>query len=386
MKIACIATSAVPSSTANSIQVMKACQAMAQLGHTVTLLLPDLPETRPADPSERGWECLAGRYGLEQRFALEWLPTARRWKRYDLAWKAIARARAIRANLIYTWAPQAGLLALIQGHPTLLEVHDRPTGSLGPLVFQLFLRWSGKKRVLPITHALLRYLERDYHFVFPRGQAVIAPNGADLERYNSLPDSAEARRRLKLPEQPTAVYTGHFYSGRGMDLLLGVAQSFPQVNFLWVGGAPDDVERWKAQVDQARLQNVTLTGFVENRRLPLYQAAGDILLMPYEQAIAGSSGGNSAEICSPMKMFEYMAAGRAILSSDLPVIREVLSEHNAVFCPPEDPRAWQAALAGLLAEPARQQMLGMQARLDVARYTWLAREEKALKGFEIDDF
>jgi glycosyltransferase involved in cell wall biosynthesis len=382
VKIACIATSAVPSSTANSIQAMKACQALAQLGHSVTLLLPDLPETRPADPAERGWDCLAAHYGLEQRFALEWLPTLMRWKRYDLAWKALARARDRHADLVYTWAPQAGLLALMQGFPTILEVHDRPTGKAGPLVFQLFLRWPGKKRVLPITHALQRLLERDYHLVFPRGQAVVSPNGADIERYTALPDAAEARRRLKLPEGPAVVYTGHFYSGRGMDLLLGLALHFPQVNFLWVGGTPADVERWQQRLAQARVQNVTLTGFVENRRLPLYQAAGDILLMPYEQAIAGSSGGNSAEICSPMKMFEYMAAGRAILSSDLPVIREVLNEHNAVFCPPGDAAAWQAALAALLAEPARGQMLGMQARLDAARYTWRAREEKAVKGFE----
>jgi glycosyltransferase involved in cell wall biosynthesis len=381
MKIACIATSQAPSSTANSIQVMKTCQALAQNGHAVTLLLPDVPQTRPADPCDREWDCLAAHYGLEQRFEIEWIPTALRWKRYDLAWKALARARELRADLVYTWAPQAGLLALIFGRPAVLEVHDRPVGKLGPLVFQLFLRWRGKKRVLPITHALLRYLERDYHTVLTPEEVVISPNGADLERYSGLSGASEARRTLALPEQPTAVYTGHFYAGRGMDVLLGLALRFPQVNFLWVGGRPEDVEHWKTRLAQARLHNVTLTGFVDNRRLPFYQAAADILLMPYEQAIAGSSGGNSADICSPMKMFEYMAAGRAILTSDLPVIREVLNEQNAVFCPPGDPQAWQDAFAALLAAPARQQLLGLQARLDVARYTWRSREERALKGF-----
>ncbi|HEY3345319.1 MAG TPA: glycosyltransferase [Anaerolineaceae bacterium] len=380
MKIACIATSQVPSSTANSIQLMKACQALAQNGHSVTLLLPDVPQTRPADPAERGWEYLAPRYGLEQRFDIEWIPTDLRWKRYDLAWKALARARSLRAGLVYTWLPQAGVLALALGMPTLLEMHDRPTGNLGPLIFQLFLRWPGVKRVLPITQALQRCLERDYHFVFRPGQAVVSPNGADLERYAGLPDAPAARRELELPEQPTAIYTGHFYAGRGMDVLIGLAMRFPQVHFLWVGGQAEDVNHWKQRLEKARLQNVTLTGFIENQRLPLYQAAGDILLMPYEQAIAGSSGGNSADICSPMKMFEYMAAGRAILSSDLPVIREVLNEQNAVFCPPGDPQAWQDTFAALLGAPARQQMLGLQARLDAPRYTWRAREERALKG------
>jgi glycosyltransferase involved in cell wall biosynthesis len=80
-------------------------------------------------------------------------------------------------------------------------------------------------------------------------------------------------------------------------------------------------------------------------------------------------------------MFDYMASGRAILTSDLPVLREVLNEHNAVFCPPEDVHAWQAALQGLLGDAQQRAALGRQARADVERYTWLARERRALEGF-----
>ncbi len=188
-------------------------------------------------------------------------------------------------------------------------------------------------------------------------------------------------RKLNLPEQPTAVYTGHFYAGRGMELLFGLAQRLPQVHFLWVGGRPQDVIRWKARLDSAGVENVTLTGFVDKNELPLYQAAGDFLLMPYEKAIAGSSGGNSAAICSPMKMFDYLAAGRVILSSDLPVLHEVLNEKNTVFCPAEDVDAWQAALESLLADPARCERLAQQARLDGQKFSWLARAQKALDGF-----
>ncbi len=66
--------------------------------------------------------------------------------------------------------------------------------------------------------------------------------------------------------------------------------------------------------------------------------------MPYEREIGISSGGgHSAQVSSPMKMFEYLAAGRAIVASDLPVFREVLNERNAVLCPPERPAAWEGA-------------------------------------------
>lgn len=103
--------------------------------------------------------------------------------------------------------------------------------------------------------------------------------------------------------------------------------------------------------------------------------------MPYERSIAGSSGGNSADICSPMKMFDYLACGRAILSSDLPVLHEVLNENNAVFAPPENVQAWSAALRSLQADTQRRSALGRQARMDAERFSWRERARKALAGF-----
>jgi len=372
MKIACITSSQIPATTANSVQVMKVCQALAQTGAAVRLIIPG--------PSDECWDELAGLYGLTTRFEMERTVSRRGLRRYDLAWNALGRAQAWGADLVYTWLPQAGLLALMRGLPAVLEVHDRPTGRLGPWLLRRFCAHPGRHRAVIITHALQRVLEREYGCRFAPGEAVIAPNGVESERYTGLPTPEVARRALNLPAGWTAAYTGHFYAGRGMDVLFGLAQRFPQVHFLWVGGKPEAVADWQARLAQAGVSNVTLTGFVENRRLPLYQAAGDLLLMPYERSIAGSSGGNSAEICSPMKMFEYMAAGRAILTSDLPVIREVLDEDSAVFCPPEDLSVWSAALQSLLNDPPRIARLGEAAQAKISAYTWRARAERALAG------
>jgi glycosyltransferase involved in cell wall biosynthesis len=83
-----------------------------------------------------------------------------------------------------------------------------------------------------------------------------------------------------------------------------------------------------------------------------------------------------------MKMFEYMACGRAIISSDLPVIGEVLNTRNAVLCPPEQAEDWVGALSGLLADGPRRAALARQAVLDAQAYTWVERASKALEGFE----
>ncbi len=373
-KIACISTSQVPSSTANSIQAMKACQALAQNGHQVRLLVPG----RQSTP----WEALARHYGLTTPFAVEWLLARPRLKRYDFSLAAVRWARAWKADLVYAWAPQAGVMARLWGFPVILEVHGVPEGRFGPAVFSLFLKLrAGKKRVLPITRALYELLERQAGYAFAPGEAVVSPNGVDLERYQDLPAPAEARGALGLPETLTMAYTGHLYAGRGLDLLVEMARRFPQDSFLWVGGRPEEVDAWKRRLAEENVRNVTLTGFVDNSRLPLYQAAADILLMPYERQIAGSGGGDSAAYASPMKMFEYMACGRAIVSSDLPVIREVLNEANAVLLPPEDIEAWSRALESLRADRQRREDLARAAREAAQRYTWQERARRALEGF-----
>ncbi len=371
MKILCISTSTIPSDTANSIQVMKACQGLVRAGNRVHLLVPG--------ERSASWEMLSERYGLAESFDISWLPSNPRLKHNDFAWTAIQRARKLGAELIYTWTGQAAVFGLLSRLPVAYEVHDLPTGKLGPLWFRAFLRLRGKKRLLPTTRALLVKLEEIFGSI-PAEQIVISPNGVDPEQYADLPGAAAARQELGLGEKVTVLCSGHLYAGRGVDLFLGLAQRFPQAGFVWVGGRVEDVEAYRAQAASGGLANVTFTGFVSQRRLPAYQAAADVLLMPYARSIAGSGGGNSADICSPMKMFDYLAAGRAILCSDLPVIHEVLNQNNAVFARPEDLESWCEALGRLLDDAELRQRLGKQACRDAGAYSWQARAQRAVAG------
>jgi glycosyltransferase involved in cell wall biosynthesis len=231
------------------------------------------------------------------------------------------------------------------------------------------------------TRALRKALERSTDLGFENEAVIVAPNGVDLERYENLSDPSNARRQLNLKDALTVGFTGHIYPGRGADLLFELAKQMPQVNFLWVGGTPDLVSYWQSRLSDSQLKNVTMTGFIEHGRIPLYQAASDILLMPYGRSISASSGQDIAEVINPMKMFEYMASGRAIASADLPVIREVLNEKNAVFCEPGNVNEWRSVIESLLADEKRRTALGVQARKDVERYTWAERARRILEGF-----
>ena len=373
MRIACIATSEVPSRKANSIRVMKVCQAFIDLEHSVRLWLPG----RTPDIT---WEDLSEHYGLRERFPIRWLRGPLKLRKYDFCLLAILDAIIWKADLFYFWPLQGAALASRLGLSTALEIHDLPGGRLGPWLFRNFLRGSGACRLLPITDALRSWLAREYKVPLEVPFTIVSPLAVELEQYVDLPSAENARRELGLEEAFTVGYTGHLYPGRGIDLLLELARRNPKMRFLWAGGEPVAVERWSKRLSNAGVNNVRLMGFVPNRQLPLIQAACDVLMMPHERRVSASGGGDIARFTSPMKMFEYLASGKAILASDLPVLREVLNEDNAVLIAPEDIDAWNGALRVLEVNEDRRRALGNQARTDAAKYTWVERARRSLEG------
>ena len=378
MKIAVITNSRIPSLTANSIQAMKVTQALMQLNHDVKMFAP-------AESESVSKETLLSHYGLRLIPDLELLPSIKRLKRFDFIFHAQRAAKRFNADLIYTWLPQSAVIGLWAGYPVVLEMHADVSGKMGAWWLRQFWKANGKtpRRMTVTTAALRNALERSAKFQFKNDSVLIAPNGVELEKYDGLPNPPEARHQLNLPEELTVGFTGHIYPGRGADLLFELAKQMPQVNFLWAGGTPELVDFWRTKLTEANIKNVTMTGFVKHEHIALYQAASDVLLMPYSRSIEASSGQNIAEVINPMKMFEYMASGRAIVSADLPSIREVLNEGNAVFCEPADVGKWRSAIESLLADEPRRRELGTQARnaLRVEQLTWVKREERILNSW-----
>ena len=375
MRIAVFSTARVPSRTANSIQVLKVCQAFQDLGHTVRLWLPG-PSSRP------DWTELSARYGVRGPIAITWCAGLRALRRYDYALISHLQARWWKADVYYAWPMQSAALAACLGSGTVTELHEPPQGRIGSRLFRAFLTGRGARRLLPITASLHDLIAAEYRLPERPGFVQIAPMGVDLERYRDLAEPGESRRRLGWPARFTVGYTGHLYPGRGIDLLLSLALRRPRDRFVVLGGEPAAVETWRHTAAAAGAANLEFLGFVPNAELPRYQSACDVLVMPSQRAIAGSSGGDIGQVASPMKVFEYLACGRVILASDLPVFREVLTERNAVLLPPDDPSAWDEALSELKANPERRTELGEQARRAAAQYSWVERARRSLEGIE----
>src|SRR5215211_5781594 len=147
MRIVAIAGSTIPSDTANSIQVMKACQALVQIGHEVILLVPGVSNTTVD---------LKQHYGLQTDFQIEWLSSS---SRRMFTWNSVRHARTLKANVIYSWFPQSAVFALLYKIPTVFEIHIQSTGFFGPMWHRAFASLRGRKRLASITHALANMLE-----------------------------------------------------------------------------------------------------------------------------------------------------------------------------------------------------------------------------------
>ena len=374
MRIGCITTSIIPSKTANSIQAVKVCHALKQIGHDIHLWVPEFQRAH--------WDEIAEIYGITDQFEITWLPFSKRLKQYDFSWRSVRSAINWKAEVVYTWALQAAFFANLQKVPVAMEFHDFPMGFMGPKLFQLLMRLRTEKLILTTTLALAQGIEERYDLRFDSGILQIAPNGTDPERYNDLPNPNKARNSLGLKNGFTVGYTGHFYSGRGMDLLTTIARSMPDINFLWVGGQEKDIAPWHAELYAQSIHNVTITGFISNSRLPMYQAAADILVMPYGKKIEGSSGGNIARVINPMKMFDYLSTGRAIIASNIPVFHEVLNEKIAVFCDPDNANDWVSAI-NKLSRNTNLRLSMQEAALDAAKtYSWKNRARVSIDKLE----
>ncbi len=372
MIIACSTTTQLPSETANSIQAVMACDGLRRCGAEISLFVPG--------SGNIGFEQVREHYGMHcDPFTVKYISSNPRLHRMDFTLSVLSAAKKMNAAVHYTWTIQLAAAAALQGTETAYEIHDLPTGG-GIRWFDLYTRTKTPKKIICITKALRDRLLAQFPHL-RKEDCLIMPNGFSPEDYTGLPTLQEAKRQMGFTaDRPAISCSGHLYQGRGSELFLDLAARFPEADFHWFGGTPDAVERCRQEAARMGLNNTVFHGSVPRKKLPLAQAACDVLLMPYAKQIAGSGGGNSAEICSPMKMFEYMAEGRCILSSALPVIGEVLDESCAIFCEPEDTGSWTAGLRKALDDPALRSQLGENAKKRSEKYTWQKRAEIYLNG------
>lgn len=374
MKIAYISSSIIPSRAANSIHVMKVCQAFSDLGHEVILIAPDIKERY-----EQNVNNIYEFYGVKNVFNVVKIPWLGFLKGKVFLYGFLAALKTVifNATLVFCRDFYGAFFASSIGKKVVFESHtpigDKNTRSLNARLFKRMIVNKNFLTLVVITNSLKDYYLENFPLL--EGKIIVAADGADpVAPGTQAFEFEDNEKRMQVG------YVGHLYSGRGIDIIIELATLCEWADFHIIGGVEADIEYWK---DFSKTQeNIVFHGFVTPSVAERMRMGCDVLLAPYQATVAVSGGkGNTVEWMSPLKIFEYMAAGKAILSSDLPVLYEVLEhKRNALLCKPDDADDWADKLGSLRDEPEMLQLLATNSLNDFTRlYSWYSRVEYIMK-------
>jgi glycosyltransferase involved in cell wall biosynthesis len=364
MRIAYVFDVPLPGTGADTEQVVNTASALARRGHALTLLVPG-SDDGPADVGQ-----LRDYYHVSGEFAVQQLRLRYRGLRLFEKWSHALRASrhpAVSAvDVVYTRnLPVAGAM-LRAGHRVVYE-HFRPWGDQYPLL-QPYLRWLLRHPALlgAIFHsdfARTSYLRLG----LPPDRLFVAHNGWDPNRMEPRLSREAARTRLGLAaDRFTVVYSGRMNMRKGLDILLAAARATPEIAFVLIGSEGNGPVEREAET----LPNVRVVRWLKFGELAPWLYAADVLVIPPSLAPLERHGNTVL----PIKLFLYLAAGRAIIAPRAPDTVELLSDDvNAVLVPPGDAPALVAGLRALAADPVRAERLAAAVFRTAADLTWDAR-------------
>lgn len=209
-------------------------------------------------------------------------------------------------------------------------------------------------------------------------QALIAHDAADPQIFMPDIDQPSARQELGIPlEGIVAAYTGRFRTigmDKGLESVIRVlpklAEEGRTVRVYAVGGAEEEIAAYTSYAREYGAEAyITFVPYQPQRIVALYHMAADILLMPFPNTR------HFAYAMSPLKLFEYLMAGRPIIATNLPSIADILKTGALYTIDPNNDEELREALAMLYDDPALRMKLGVAARDVSIGYTWDARAQ-----------
>jgi len=204
----------------------------------------------------------------------------------------------------------------------------------------------------------------------PAEKIIVLPNGVDVQRFRPYPEArSKIRASLGVDTNPLVVFVGSFYPWHDVATLLDafaqVLAANPRSRLVLVG----DGQQRQALVQRAAHLGVDhavkFTGWVPHAEIPPLISAADVAVAPFLT--------RKHDLCgSPMKLFEYMASGTAVIASAVGQVAEVLQDGtNGLLVQPGDAAALAVALKRLIDDPTLRSQLRQQAREDaVQHYSW----------------
>ncbi|HCY63348.1 MAG TPA: glycosyltransferase WbuB [Oxalobacteraceae bacterium] len=234
--------------------------------------------------------------------------------------------------------------------------------------------WRNADYVLPVTQVLADIVA-DYGV--ERERIVVIPNGINEKRFAQAPDTETAKAALGLQGKLVLGFTGFVRDWHGLDKVIDLIANDPPESsryLMVVGDGPARAALEQQAKDLNISHRVNFTGIVGRDDVARYVAAFDIALQPAVVAYA-----------SPLKLFEYLALGKAIVGPAQPNLMEILMDgHNAVLFDPEHSHGLPQAISRLCSDADLRVKLGENARTTISEkyLTWRANARRAVSLFE----
>ncbi len=394
LSIAYIANIRLPTEKAHGYQIMKMCEALADEGAHIVLTCPIRRQTNSviqeaADPFDY--------YGIRRIFTVRYIANFDifRIERYipagffkfffyihSVVWGAYALymvRKTSDAVYLHDDIP-LGMLATFFKIPLIYEVHGIPAG-VGRLTVR-FACGSSTLLVGALTAHIRDRLIGEFGYDFAK--TVILPDGVDLGLFSeSHPRSYFRKKAGFLARGPLVGYVGTFTSlgyEKGVGSLIRamalVREKYPDATLVCVGGPDELIPQYERLVAHSGIPKhaVCFTGHVNSSGAVLRMRACDVLVipLPYNEFFAYHT--------SPLKLFEYMASRVPIVASDLPSLREVISERTTVFAEPGNAASLAAGICCVLDDPRAAEERAEVAYTDVLSYAWRERA-KVVMGY-----
>ncbi len=382
MRVCTICDDHFPSYWTSTNQVVTTASHLGRLGVQVDFMIPTLAEHLLLK-SEKKLRRICDFYGVEPSFHLRdvftFWPTNRfRVEKLTHGVTAPLLASFDDYDLVYSRNILPVLLTIARGGRALFETY-RLLPKEYPVSAPLFKKIATHPRFLGITTHSEMSRQAFVDAGVPEEKVTALHNGYDPEEFRPELTRDEARRMLGLPQNDfTVVYTGHMTAIKGVEILVDIAELAPDLSFVLVGGPTEtDVNRILGYAAEKGVKNVHVMGWVTPNKVPPYLYAADVVIIPPTSRPLREHH----RTVLPIKVFNYLAAGRPILAPDLPDTAELLHHGvNALRVTPDDPRAAADALHRLADDPLFAGNLADRAREDSRKYTWEERARK-LKEF-----
>ncbi len=371
MKLIYIANIRLPTEKAHGIQIMEMCVAFTGQGVSVELVIPQRKNILLDDPFVY--------HDVPRVFSIHKLPTLDfvRFGRVGF-WISlmsfiisIAVYSVFKKDVIFYTRDEGVALSLrLLGKQVVWEGH---TGQRNFLV-QLLLRLQIP--LVVITEALKTlYISMGATL----SKIIVAPDGADITRFNIKTTQTEARNELGLPlDKKIALYKGHLYERKGAHTLARATTCLKEKNVIcvFIGGTESDIESFKQEF--GNLENVLILGNRPRKETPVYQRAADVLIIPNS-----AKDDVSKLYTSPMKLFGYMASGVPFIASDLPSLREIVNDTLAYFFTPDDPESLCDAIINVLDNYEDAKKKAVESLALAENYSWQKRAQNIIDFIKI---